>query len=208
MQKSICFLSLLLLFTLVGCTPTNETESLKQRTVELENENNELRSELDKLQNDEAVEDFTYLEGLTEDEFEQYSNFLQSGDSRQLNDFSPEKIVLIFLELVMEHNDNRIYALTYDHGNLPSLETFKEEYNQYLAYDYELDYLSFRYYDEVYVDEAASDEDFKAVRLSISFGSQTFIKVFPLRKDNKSWKMDNYHLVEEAKLERNGYNPA
>lgn len=208
MKKSICFLSLLLLFTLVGCTPTNETEALKQRTVELENENNELRSELDKLQNDEAVEDFTYLEGLTEDEFEQYSNFLQSGDSRQLNDFSPEKIVLIFLELVMEHNDDRIYALTYDHGNLPSLETFKEEYNQYLAYDYELDYLSFRYYDEVYVDEAASDEDFKAVRLSISFGSQTFIKVFPLRKDNKSWKMDNYHLVEEAKLERNGNNPA
>lgn len=89
--------------------------------------------------------DFTYLEDLPDDKLEKYHMFLNNGDTNSLRDFTPEEIVLIHMNLVFEHNTSKLFALTYDGGQLPPFEQFNTEYNQYLSHNFIGDYLKYRY---------------------------------------------------------------
>lgn len=103
------------------------------------------------------------------------------------------------MNLVLEHEVDKIYGLIYDDGNLPSQDVFIEEYNEYLSPYLLQEYLKFRYYDSVSVDEDTREEDELAVQVKIMFGSNTEILIYGLKKDQNIWKMGLYHLVEAKK---------
>ena len=144
--------------------------------------------------------EFTYLEDLPEDKLEKYHVFLNNGDTNNLRDFTPEEMVLIYENLVFEHNTDKLYALTYDGGQLPPFEQFNSEYDQYLSSRFKQEYLMYRYYDSISIDQKASTDDIKVVRLDIKFGNTSFGRTSALKHENEIWKLDVYHLVEELKM--------
>lgn len=153
-----------------------------------------------KIPNIDREYDFTYLEDLPDDKLEKYHVFLNNGDTNSLRDFTPEEMVLIYENLVLEHDTDKLYALTYDGGQLPPFEQFNNEYNQYLSAYFMEDYLKYRYYDLIAIDQQASTEDVKIVRLDIKFRNNTFGRTSALKQENEIWKLDVYHLVKELKM--------
>ena len=147
--------------------------------------------------------DFTYLEKLPVEKLEKYNLFLEDGNTNHLTDFKPEQIVLIYMNLVLEHNVDQLYALTYDNGQLPSLDIFSNEYDHYLSPFLNDDYLTYRYYDAISVDGGTRKKDELVVKVDIMYGTTTQGITYNLKKDNDVWKMDLYHLVEEQKGNRN-----
>lgn len=79
MQRGMLFLLILLFPAAVGCTPQGTNEQvLRQRIVELEEENEQLKGELESIVKEyEKGEEFTFLEGLSDYEFENYNLFLK-----------------------------------------------------------------------------------------------------------------------------------
>jgi hypothetical protein len=148
--------------------------------------------------------DFTYLEKLPVEKLEKYNLFLEDGNTNHLTDFKPEQIVLIYMNLVLKHNVDKLYALTYDNGQLPSLDIFINEYDYYLSPLLNDDYLTYRFYDAISVDKATRKKDELVVKMDIMYGTTTQGITYNLKKDNDVWKMDLYHLVEEQKGNKNG----
>ncbi|MCG7346103.1 bZIP transcription factor [Sporosarcina sp. ACRSL] len=207
MQRSWFITSLLVLLIASGCTPDNtEIEALEQKVHQLEGENRKLKTDLENTEReydkDRKIEDFTYLEELSDSEIEKYIAFLKDAKITHLKDISQEHIVLIFMNLIKENEVDNIFALTYDNGNLPSKEVFISEYNDYLAYDLEQEYLKYRYYDSVSVYEESQKDNLTTVGLTISFGSSSQTSVYALKKDQDVWEMDIYHLIELKKEDR------
>jgi hypothetical protein len=146
--------------------------------------------------------EFTYLEELADDKIEKYNQFLEDGYLHHLTEFKPEEIVLVFMNLVFNHHVERIYALTYNNGQLPTPEIFKDEYSRYLANLLEQDYLRFRFYDSINVAEGTSRKEDITVQLNIQFGTITHILAYGLKKEENIWKMDIYPWLEKLKSER------
>ena len=143
--------------------------------------------------------EFTYLEALPVDKLEKYNLFLKDGNTNHLIDFMPKQIVLICMNLVLKHDVDKIYALTYNNGQLPSLDIFTIEYDKYLSPHLEEDYLKYRFYDSITVDEETRKPEELTVLIKISYGNTTQSVAYGLKKDGDVWKMGLYHLVEDAK---------
>ncbi|WP_285400458.1 hypothetical protein [Lysinibacillus sp. fls2-241-R2A-57] len=143
--------------------------------------------------------DFTYLEELPEEKQAFYEEFLSKGDSNSLKIFTPEEIVLIMMNLILEHNFDKLYAITYNNNELPNKETFIKEYINYLLDEQIQDYLMYRYYDNISLDKDTSTENVAVVKLEIIFGSSHFLKTFALLKENGTWKIDLYNYMKEKK---------
>lgn len=183
----------------IGCTPVN--------TISNEEKENEVSS-LEILENNSvdtllnSKYEFTYLEELPMEKLEKYNLFLKDGETYHLRDFTPEEIVLIFTNLVMKHEVDKIYSLTYNNGQLPSIDIFRNEYDLYLSHYLEEDYLKYRFYDSISVNEETKKEDMVVVQMEIIYGNSTWIKTHALKKDGNVWKMDLYHLVEKLKNDK------
>lgn len=144
--------------------------------------------------------EFTYLEDLQEEKLEKYGQFLNDGNTNHLIDFTPEQIVLIYMNLVMNDNFDRIYALTYDEGQLPSLDVFKDEYTMFLSNGLKDNYLQYRFYDSIKIDENSKiEDDIATVVITIGFGSTRQSVAYGLKKEENIWKMGLYHLIEDSK---------
>jgi hypothetical protein len=141
-------------------------------------------------------DEFTYLEDLPNDKMEKYNGFLKDGDVNHLIEFTPEQIVLIFMNLIYDHNVERLYALLYDNGKLPSLEQFKDEYHYYSSI-FDDEYLKYRFYDSISAVEETKKPEEMAVKINMVYGSTTHSVAYGLRKEKNVWKMDFYHLVEK-----------
>lgn len=146
--------------------------------------------------------DFTYLEELPSDKLEKYQEFFINGGTSSLTDFTPEEMVLIHMNLIFEHNISKLYAITYDGGQLPPLKQFIDEYDQYLSYDFMNDYLNYRFYDSILINQETSSENIKIVQMDIIFGSSRYRKTFALVKENDIWNLDYYHLITDLKNEQ------
>lgn len=144
--------------------------------------------------------EFTYLEKLPVDKIEKYNLFLEDGSTNHLTDFTPDQIVLIYMNLVLKHEVRKIYALTYNNGQLPSLDTFSNEYERYLHNDLDEDYLMYRFYDSIGIE--TKTKDVQVVKLEISYGSTIRGITYALLKEDNVWKMDLYHLIKKAKKEK------
>jgi hypothetical protein len=189
---------------LAGCTPNNnDVVSEKEINVVSEKEINDTKT---RENNQEPTIDrhyeFTYLEDLSKDKLELYNQFMSNGDIRILQDFTPEEIVLIYLNLVYEYEIGRLYSLTYDGGKLPSSEIFIDEYYEYLSSELENDYLVYRYYDSITVDTENSTKNMTVTKIEIIFGKTIYGKTFVLKQENNIWKVDLYHVIEELKKEK------
>ena len=143
--------------------------------------------------------DFTYLEDLPSDKLEKYQEFLVKEETSSLIGFTPEEMVLIHFNLVFEHNISKLYTIIYDGGQLPPLEQFIDEYDQYLSHDFMDDYLIYRFYDSISIQQETSTENITIVQMDNTIGSSKYVKTYALVKENDIWKMDVYHLIEDLK---------
>jgi hypothetical protein len=144
--------------------------------------------------------EFTYLEEMPEDKVEKYNAFLKDGNLQHLTEFTPEQMVLIFMNLILQHNVEGLYALIYNNGHLPSLEEFKDEYYIYSSI-FDEDYLKYRFYDSIGVVEETKDTEEVVVKIDMIYGTTTHSVAYGLKKENNVWKLDLYHIVEKAKKE-------
>ncbi|MFF5995026.1 hypothetical protein AAGS61_09745 [Lysinibacillus sp. KU-BSD001] len=143
-----------------------------------------------------AKEQFTYLEELTEEKREAYNRFLESGSIANLTNFTPEEMVLIHMNLVMNQELEKIYKITYNGGKIDDSTKFVEQYIETVSSQFEIDYLMYRYYDSISVVEDTSNEEMKIVEMKISLGSSTYAITFAMLREDGIWKMDYYHLIE------------
>lgn len=143
--------------------------------------------------------DFTYLEKLPEEKRVLYEDFLKKGNSNSLKTFTPEEIVLIMMNLIFEHNFDKLYAITYNNNELPDKETFIAEYIDYLLDEDIQNYLMYRYYDSISLNKDSSTESIAIVQLEIIFGSSHYGKTYALLREDGMWKVDLYNYIKEKK---------
>ncbi|WCN36343.1 hypothetical protein [Aneurinibacillus uraniidurans] len=181
-----------------GCTPVNKTND---KEIKSETKDSQKKSDKNSSVNTsvDRKHDFTYLEQLPKDKLETYNQFLEDGNLDHLTDFTPEQIVLLYMNLVLKHETDKIYALTYNNGQLPSLDRFKDEYDHYLSEYLNEDYLAYRFYDSISVDEETRKKDSLVVQIKITYGTTTRVVNYGLKREQNVWKLDLYHLVKDSK---------
>jgi len=143
--------------------------------------------------------DFTYLEELSEEKRTFYEVFLSKGHINSLKTFTPEEMVLIMMNLIFEHNFDKLYAMTYNNNELPDKQTFIAEYIDYLLDEDIQNYLMYRYYDSISLNQDSSTESIAIVQLEIIFGSSHYDKTYVLLKEDGMWKVDLYNYIKEKK---------
>ncbi|MEB2282627.1 hypothetical protein LAV73_22120 [Lysinibacillus xylanilyticus] len=144
--------------------------------------------------------DFTYLEKLPEEKRALYEDFLKKGNISSLKTFTSEEIVLIMMNLIFEHNFDKLYAITYNNNELPDKETFIAEYIDYLLDEDIQNYLMYRYYDTISLNKDSSTESIAIVQLEIIFGSSHYGKTYSLLREDGMWKVDLYNYIKEKKV--------
>ncbi|TQR15602.1 hypothetical protein [Psychrobacillus soli] len=175
---------------ITGCTPDNSVSEQEGVLIKAE-ENNQATPIIDRQY------DFTYLEELPSDKLDSYNDYLLNGSINSLSDFTPEEMILIYMNLILEHKIDRLYALTYNGGQLPSVELFNDEYMKYLSSNLEEAYLMYRFYDAISINEQSSTEDVIIVQLEIIFGSKRYIKTYPLKQEDGIWKVAIYQSLKQ-----------
>ena len=143
--------------------------------------------------------DFTYLEEFTEEKRELYEEFLSNGNMNSLKTFTPEDMVLIMMNLIFEHNFDKLYAITYNNNELPDKQTFIAEYIDYLFDEDIQNYLMYRYYDNISLNKDSSTDRIAIVQLEIIFGSSHYLKNYVALKEDGMWKVDIYNYLKEKK---------
>ncbi|MCM3612678.1 hypothetical protein M4S82_15640 [Planococcus sp. MERTA32b] len=132
---------------------------------------------------EESIQEFSYLDDLTEEEREAYQHFMENKDINHLKGFTPEKIVLVYLHSVANSDTEGIYSLTYHNGKSPELYEFENEYPKERQLKDEDLALKFRNYDSI-----LSKED--AVNMKISFGSISYSLFIGVKKEDDIWKVN------------------
>ncbi|MGF7047428.1 flagellar basal body L-ring protein FlgH [Paenibacillus sp. DS2015] len=140
---------------------------------------------------------FSYLEQLPLEKQKKYERFAGDKETSHLLTFSPEEILLIYIHATAMSDIEVIYALTYDSGSLPDLDTFKEEYNDKLAHRDMETALQYRYYDSIEVQEDTVKQNELTIMITATIERFTGSIAYGLKLDNNVWKMDIYHLIEE-----------
>lgn len=186
---------------LVGCTNTDDdaAEVYKNEINQLTEEVAELKTVVaaqeDKI---DSLENFSFLNDFTEEELKAYDLFLEEYDVTHLKDYSPEKIVLLYLHSLATVDVETIHAIAFDGGTLPDLDSFREKFN---AVDSPLDghdvVITYRNYDSIKIREEYKTEDSVNVEITVSIDIHESAIIFGVKKENDQWKMNIQHLFEE-----------
>ena len=201
MRKKIVFTTLLMSSLLVGCKTTDDaTEVYENEIDQLTKEVTELKTVVaaqeDKI---DSLENFSYLNDFTEKELKAYDLFLEEYDVTQLKDYSPEKIVLLYLHSLATGDVDTIYAIAYDGGTLADLDNFRDTFNDPATNVSSHDVVMlYRNYDSIEIREENKSEDSVAVEISASSGNHTSVIIYEVKKENDQWKIVIQHLFEEA----------
>ena len=185
---------------LVGCKTTDDaTEVYENEIDQLTKEVTELKTVVaaqeDKI---DSLENFSYLNDFTEKELKAYDLFLEEYDVTQLKDYSPEKIVLLYLHSLATGDVDTIYAIAYDGGTLADLDTFRDTFNNPASNVSSHDVvMPYRNYDSIEVREENKSVDSVGVEISASSGSHTSVIIYEVKKENNQWKIVIQHLFEE-----------
>lgn len=164
---------------ITGCKPSGSIETKKENEVTIVDE--------EVLKIDDSQEEFSYLTDLSEDELKSYTLFTKTYDTNYLKDFSPEKIMLIYIHSAVIDDIEAIYSLAYIGGELPDFDVFKKNYYQNLYLFNSEIALDFRYYDSIKVQQ--EDDNGLLVELMVSFGKFTAATYVELKKENDIWKI-------------------
>lgn len=141
--------------------------------------------------------EFSYVADLSLEKREAYQAFLNDGEIRHLQTFSPEEMLLIMFDLVEEPRMDALYAITYSNDAFPTKELFDQYYTDSLAGDLLVTYFMYRFYDRIVINES-STPDLQVVQLEISVGSQRYIKTYALQQQEGIWKV---HLAKDQRGE-------
>ena len=87
--------------------------------------------------------------------------------------------MLIMMNLIFEHNFDKLYVITYNNNELPDKETFIAEYIDYLLDEDIQNYLMYRYYDSISLNKDSSTESIAIVQLEIIFEARTTARHIP-----------------------------
>lgn len=141
--------------------------------------------------------EFSYVADLSLEKREAYQAFLNDGEIRHLQTFSPEEMLLIMFDLVEEPRMDALYAITYSNDAFPTKELFEQYYTDSLAGDLLVTYFMYRFFDRIVINES-STPDLQVVQLKISVGSQRYIKTYALQQQEGIWKV---HLAKDQRGE-------
>lgn len=171
--------SLTSILLISGCTPSNSVETKKETVINIVDEK--------VLKIDYSKKEFSYLTDLSEEELKSYNLFIKEYDTNYLKDFSPEKIMLIYIHSAVIDDIEAIYTLAYIDGKLPNFDTFKKQYYQNLNISNSELALDFRYYDSIKIKQ--EDSNGLLVELTVSLGRFTALTLMELKKENDIWKI-------------------
>lgn len=198
--RKIVFTTLLMSSLLVGCTATDDADEgyeneINQLTEEVTELKTVIAAQEDKI---DSLENFSYLNDFTEEELKAYDLFLEEYDVTQLKNYSPEKIVLLYLHSLATGDVDTIHAIAYDGGTLTDLDTFRDTFNNPASNVSSHDVvMPYRNYDSIEVREENKSEDSVGVEISVSSGSHTSVIIYEVNKENEQWKIVIQHLFEE-----------
>lgn len=148
---------------------------------------------------EESNEKFSYLKQLPVEKQVAFTRFKEERNLHDLYNFTPEDMVLAYLYCLSIGDPDLIYAITYNGGQLPDQDEFREDYFEYVMnYDSETA-VHYRYYDSIKVDENTAEENKVTVRITVGVGSTTHSLALGLQKEDQVWKLDIYHLIKEYK---------
>jgi len=135
-----------------------------------------------------TLTDFSYVEDLPLAKKEAYRDFLIDGNIIHLKSFSPEEMLLIMLDVVIETRMDALYAITYSNNDYPTIELFEQHYMNSLEGTLLETYFMYRFYDRIGMNEA-STPDLKIVQIEIAGGSRRYSKTFALHMQEEIWKI-------------------
>lgn len=144
----------------------------------------------------EPKKPFSYLEQLPEERLKEYELFVSDKDIRHFQKFSPEEMLLVYLQAAAMGDVGVIYPITYDDGSLPDADFFRTKYYEDVMNKELAIALSYRYYDSIKVQEDTAKENELAVVITASIGSFTSSAAYGLKKEDEIWKMDIDPLFE------------
>lgn len=202
MKKDLSFILIAIPALLLGCSFNNTSSPNNQQETEALIE--ELTEEISHLKEiietqEERIhylESFSYLQDFTIQELNAYELFLNDYDVTHLRDFSPEKIVLLYYQSIVDLDLEAIYAFTYDGDTLPEYPIFADQF--YSSEHYQLtnnSIFTFRNYDSIQIREENQTDDHVNVEIDISNGAHQMIEIFELQKENNQWKLVLQHLL-------------
>ncbi|MFD2614987.1 hypothetical protein [Paenibacillus gansuensis] len=143
------------------------------------------------------TEKFSYLKKLSPQKQEALIRFKSQSDMRELHNFTPEEMVLVYLYSLSIGDPGLLYDITYNGGQLPDKDQFWDEYLEYAhTYDSETA-IHYRYYDSIEVEEGTAEESRVTVVIMVSLETMTHSMALGLRKEDEVWKLDIYHLIKE-----------
>lgn len=200
MSKKLLYTTLLISSLLIGCTKTEDFSR------ESENEINQLTEEVAELKTViaaqegkiDSLENFSFLNDFSEVELRAYDRFLEDNDVTHLKDYSPEKIVLLYLHSLANGDVQTIHAIAFDDGTLPDLDSFREKVH---SVDSPLDahdiVMTYSNYDSIEVREENKTADSVGVEMIASTDIHTSAIIYEVKKENDQWKIVIQHLFEE-----------
>ncbi|MRN53136.1 hypothetical protein [Paenibacillus monticola] len=144
----------------------------------------------------EPKKPFSYLEQLPEERLKEYELFVSDKEIRHLQTFSPEEMLLVYLQAAAMGDVDVIYPITYDDGSLPDADIFRTKYYAEVMNKELETALSYRYYDSIKVQEDTVKENELGVVITASIGSFTSSIIYGLKKEDNIWKVDIYPLFE------------
>lgn len=200
MTKKILFTAFIISFLLVGCVNTdNDAAVYKNEISQLTEEVAELKTVVTAQEEKiNSLENFSYLNDFTEEELKAYNLFVEEFDVTHLKDYSPEKMVLLYSHSLAIGDVDTVYAIAYDGGTLPDLDSFREKFN---AIDSNVNahdvVMTYRNYDSIEVREEHYTEDSVGVEMTASIDVHTSVIVYEVKKENDQWKIVIQHLFEE-----------
>ncbi|ARK30459.1 hypothetical protein [Halalkalibacter krulwichiae] len=182
MKFNNIFISMMFLFLLTACAVTPMQ--------------NEVLSS-----NDKEVH-FSYLEELSEAELKQYQQFTYNNNAEHLKGLSPEKIVLIYMHLIVTNNIELIYWLTASSQLQLDIDQFQQDYDQYLHQLNTDMAIRLRYYNDLATKSDLKKKHSAQVEMSVTIESYTYTVLHELKSEEDVWKMDLIPVMEYLKNEK------
>lgn len=200
MRTKFIVTSLLISLSLVGCSNTDGATKNQQDEIDrLTEEVIELKEVIaNQGSNTNETEEFTYLREFTEEDMASYQLFLEDYDVTHLSGFTPENILLLYFHSIAISDIDMTYAIAYDGGTLPEIETFKERfYAQGNSQEQHDAVIQYKDYDTVKVLDINKTEDSQTVEITASIGTHGSSNLYEVEKEDGQWKMSIQHWLED-----------
>ncbi|GIP45455.1 hypothetical protein J45TS6_39140 [Paenibacillus sp. J45TS6] len=200
-QIRLILLILLMMSLLSACWKSDNSEKPIETSLENQTKGQtEVSSTMTNITDyQNSNERFSYLKQLSLEKQEAFNRFTIERDLQELNKFTPEDMVLVYLYCISIGDPDLIYEITYDGGYLPNKDVFREDYFDYvMIHDLERA-IQYRYFDSIKVEESTAEENQVTVLITVVLESSTYSLALGLKKEDQIWKLDIYHSIKEYK---------